>query len=174
MKEEVKNTKPIVRVSVLKPFPDITLGARIYQRAKAQNPSSLYGERGTAIIDGVVVSRHKLLMDTLFKNKELLNWPVVYLKTFLPEDTLSTFIGSKALVIKRDEATEFGWNEANIRIELSDMLELLVRLEDSDNYIAQDFFAKIIDAMNRIIEFQIGIASVFTSFYYKWKESRNG
>jgi hypothetical protein len=161
---EEKCTNNELRVSVMKPFFDIRVGAR-FKLECSEEVKDLYGSKDTATMkDGTKVSRNKLIMTTLAENEDCQKWVNILLKVVIPEGTDI-----------KDEVPNFDNyfipnNRKSVYINCN-LNELLVWLKyfDSKSDVEVEkfgrFYNKVFEALDRVIEMQINVPNVFTSFY---------
>lgn len=150
-----------VKISVLKPFPNILLGARLFCEL---NPSSytIYSDKkGESIALGEELKRHEVLLDVLknqckttFGNYTLIVFKVV--NNGLNIDTFNKYCLS----------TVCGDSDPSLcycSITLGGLVKYLT--EEKEEFENKEFFdKKIVDAMDRIIRIQINVPEVFSKF----------
>lgn len=153
-----------LRVSVMKPFFDIRVGARLKLEC-SEEVKDLYGSRDVATMkDGTKVSRNKLIMTTLAKDEDCQRWVNILLKVVIPEgtDIKDEVPNFENYFIQKDRKSVY------INCNLNELLVWL-KLFDSNTNVELSkfsrFYKKVFEALDRVIEMQINVPYVFTSFY---------
>ena len=153
-----------LRVSVMKPFFDIRVGAR-FKLECSEEVKDLYGSRDTATMkDGSKVSRNKLIMTTLAEDENCQKWVNILLKVVIPEgtDIKDEVPNFENYFIRKDRKSVY------INCNLNELLVWLKRFDSNvhvDTMKFDRFYKKVFEALDRVIEMQISVPYVFTSFY---------
>lgn len=161
-----------LRVSILKPFPDIRLGSRLILESDS-NVKNLYAKHDSVVLaTGESVGRNKLLMERLAKSELAQEWVNVVFKISGVDDRqkelLFSFLSDESKVI-----TDNKNGVLYINTSLNKIINLLSYINknnhDSNGGSVSDsldsLYFKIKTALDRVIEMQIKIPYVFSSFY---------
>lgn len=157
-----KNKKDCkIKVSIMRPFQDMKIGARL--KLELDNGYNLYKKNDTAIINGEKLSRNKLLTEELLLNPSLQEWCDIIFKIVINDDVsidLNKFNGLKM----------FKNNTYFVKTSLKDVIDYLLAIENSEDPNEEELFLRVIEAMDRVINITLDIKNVFTDFYNKLKK----
>lgn len=177
MSEEDKKNNEL-RVSIMKPFPDIRLGGRLYFET---NPdvADLYGRKDTVSMkDGSTCSRNELILNSVANDRSLQKWTDIIIK-IVSGDVKNKCLDILENVIGLDGFSYLSSNTQKIlfvKISLDNLLEFIFKTKEGSNSTEESKILanSFIEAMDRIISIQIKVSNVFSQFYELYRNKQQG
>lgn len=169
-----EENKSYLRVSIMKPFPDIRLGGRLSYEV---NPDieELYGRKDTVEMkDGSICRRNEMILKSVAENIELQKWTEIVLK-IVSENIEDNCLSILYKYINKDEVLALSSNNkriAFVKINLMNLLKFVFSVKKNTSASEAELIVadKFVDAMDRVIAIQIKVSNVFTDFCKLCKE----
>lgn len=176
MNNEIKNTNnelyKRLRVSIMKPFPDIRLGGRLKAEV-AENVADLYNGKNTYLLkDGTTGNRNEYVLNQVLSDPVLQEWTdIIFKVSGLESDEYNEISNT----IEKIHVESLGGDLWFFKVDMRVLLESLYKIDSSESSseLLKAFAKKAVSAMNRVIKMQIDAPFVFTAFYKKYKELKN-